>query len=147
MTKETRAALEWAQREGERRARDEGNAPANTGLLSPERFSNDYAPTTPELPGEHGPGASAIRGLLAGSCAGWRRQPSSREFYEAMRANEPTRREQNIASVLIAEGSTDEIVLAHLQGAFTWRQLVRMMHRRGLYSGKLARFVNKHAQR
>ncbi len=63
-----------------------------------------------------------------------------------MRATEPTRRQEAIAGVLISEGSLDEILLGQLEGAFTWRQLVRMMHRRGDYDVELARYVNLRAE-
>lgn len=63
-----------------------------------------------------------------------------------MRATEPTDRQIAVAGVLIAEGTCNEVLLAYLQGAFTWRQLARMMHRRELYRGELARFVNVRAK-
>ena len=71
----------------------------------------------------------------------------SAEFYEAMRTEQPNRRQRTIAAVLIAEGTANDALLAYLQGAFTWRQLGRMMHRQGLYSGRLARYVNQHRVR
>ena len=128
------------------RRRDEDDPPANTGLLPAERFSNQYEPEDPDLPGEQGAASSAIKDLIAGACAGWKRPPDAKEFYDAMRATEPTDRQITIAGVLIAEGSCNNVLLAYLQGAFTWRQLARMMHRRGLYSGELARFVNVRAR-
>lgn len=138
------AYANWVDRE-EARRRAEENLPANTGLLPAERFSDEYAPDDGTVPGERGPRSSGIRSLLAGACAGWRRQPDSAEFYEAMRAMQPTKRQRAIASVLIADGSPNDVLLAYLQGAFTWRQLVRMMHRRTSYSGELAQYVNRHA--
>ena len=64
-----------------------------------------------------------------------------------MRAEEPTSRQQAISGVLIAEASLDEVLLAHLQGAFTWRQLARAMHKRGQCRPNLVAFVNRFAVR
>ena len=114
-------------------------------LLPAERFSDDYAPPDPRVPGRRGPHAGAVRSVLAGACAGWGRKPSSEEFYEAMRAETPTSRQQTICGVLISEASLDEILLAHMQGAFTWQQLARAMHRRDYYRARLAAFVNRFA--
>ena len=133
----------WVDRE-EARRRLEDNPPPNTGLLPAEKLSDEYAPDDGTVEGERGPESSAIRSLLAGACAGWKHPPDSAEFYDAMRAEEPSRRQKTIAAVLISEGTANDVLLAHLQGAFTWRQLGRMMHRRGLYSGRLARYVNRH---
>ena len=132
----------WFEREVARRRREEDFPPANTGLRPAERFSDEYAPADPDVAGERGPKSSAIRSVIAGACSGWARRPDSREFYEAMRTDEPTKRQLTLAGVLIAEGSMDEVLLGYLQGAFTWRQLARMMHLRGVYTGQLARYVN-----
>ena len=115
-------------------------------LLPPESFSNEYALPEPEVSRSRGPNSATIRSLLWGSCRGWANPPDEREFYYAMRATDPTRRQEAIAGVLISEGSLDEILLGQLEGAFTWRQLVRMMHRRGNYDVELARYVNLRAE-
>ena len=128
------------------RRRNEDDPPANTGLLPAERFPDHYEPEDPNSPDERGAVSTVIQGLIAGACAGWKRQPNAEEFYNAMRATEPTDRQITLAGVLIAEGSCNDVLLAYLQGAFTWRQLARMMHRRRLYSGELARFVNVRAK-
>lgn len=60
-------------------------------VLPPEHFGDEYAPPDPRYAGEgRGPDADAIGGLLFSSCAGWVQAPTSGEFYEAMRAAEPT---------------------------------------------------------
>ena len=65
------------------------------------------------------------RGVLAGACAGWSVRPTSVELYDALRADNATSRQRSIAIVLINEVSFEEIVNAHTEGAFTWRQLAR----------------------
>ena len=133
----------WVDGE-EARRRMENEPPPNTGLLPAEQLSDEYAADDGTVEGDRGPESSAIRSLLAGACAGWEQPPESAEFYNAMRAEQPSRRQRAIAGVLIAEGTPNDVLLAYLQGAFTWRQLARMMHRRRLYSGQLARYVNRH---
>ena len=115
-------------------------------VLAPERFSDEYAAPDPEFPNEgRGPKSDAIRGLIAGSCCGWKRPPTSQEFYEAMAATSPTERQNAVAGTLVAEASDDTLALAYLQGAFTWRQVATVLRNRGVYSSQQARYVNLHA--
>ena len=115
-------------------------------VLPPERFSNEYERPDPEFPNEgRGPDSDAIRGLIAGSCCGWEAAPTSGEFYEAMRANTPTERQNVVAGTLLAEASNDTLAPAFLQGAFTWRRVAAVLRRRGAYSSRQARYVNLHA--
>lgn len=134
---------DWIDRE-EARRRLEDDPPANTGLLAEEHFEDEYAHGTGTTTRTTGSESGTIRSLLAGACAGWRTKPDSKEFYEAMRAKKPSKRQTTIAAVLIMEGSLNDVLLAYQEGAFTWRQLARAMHRAGRYSGQLARYVNLH---
>ena len=132
----------WVDAE-EARRRLEEDPPDNTGLLAADEFDDEYNSTT-----EGGRGSSkTIAGLLAGACAGWARQPNAAGFQEAMRASKPSRRQRSIIAVLISEATLDEVLMAHREGAFTWRQLSERMHQRGRYSGKLARYVNMRRSR
>ena len=47
-----------------------------------------------------------------------------------------------VAAVLIGEATIDEILMAYLEGAFTWRQLARMMHRLEIQSNGITRYLN-----
>lgn len=143
---EREAMRAWVQAELARREQVEGPHPTGVVLRRPEEFSDEYAPADPNFDEGRGPEADAIAGLLCGSCCGWPHSPTTEEFYEAMRATEPTPRQRAVADVLITEGSTNVITLAYLQGAFTWRQLATAMHHRGHYSAALARYVNLHAE-
>jgi hypothetical protein len=116
-------------------------------VLPPEQFSNEYSPVDPRFNEPRSANARAVTGLLAGSCCGWAEQPTATEFYDAMRASEPTARQRSIVNLLITEGSNDTVALAYLQGAFTWRQLASAMQQHGDYSARLAEYVNLHAKR
>ena len=138
----TKSAKSKVLREARRRV-DEELAPPAAELLPPERFSDEYWPPDPEVKGRRGPQSSTVTARLARSCCGWRRVPDAGEFYEAMRQSNPTARQLGIAGVLIDEGSTDELQRAYFEGAFTWRQLVRMMIRRGGTHDAIAWYVNQ----
>ena len=99
-------ALERKRRRNEPRERE--------GVRSPERFSDAYAPPDPEWPEKRGPEATAIAGLLARSCCGWRRRPTSAEFYDAIRAEQPSARQEAIVDVLMLEASEHTMTLAYL---------------------------------
>ena len=131
-------ALERKRRRNEPRERE--------GVRNPERFSDAYAPPDPEWPEKRGPEATAIAGLLARSCCGWRRRPTSAEFYDAIRAEQPSARQEAIVDVLMFEASEHTMTLAYLQGAFTWRQLARAIAKRPDRSERLAAYVNREAE-
>ena len=60
-----------------------------------------------------------------------------------MQASHPSIRQQEIAGVLLDEGSTAELQRAFFEGAFTWRQLTTMMIRRGDDRSRIAWYVNQ----
>ena len=138
---------QWARAENARRAREESDEPEGVVLLDAERFSDEYAGPDTEIEGGRGPHSSIIADLLAGACAGWKQRPDAAEFHEAMRAATPNARQRAIAGVLIKEGTVDQVLLAHLQGAFTWRQLMHRMHERAVCDAGLARYVNRWAEK
>ena len=138
---------EWARSENARRSREESEEPDSVVLLEAERFSDEYAGRETEIEGGRGPQSSIIEDLLAGACGGWKQRPSAAEFHEAMRATVPDARQRAITGVLIKEGTVDQVLLAHLQGAFTWRQVVRRMHERAVCDPALTRYVNRWADK
>ena len=138
---------EWLRRELDRRAREEPVEGATARLLPAERFSDKYAPDDPEVSGGRGPNSRTVQAVLAGSCAGWGKKPDAAEFYEAVKTRHPTNRQQAIVNVIVIEATCDEILLAYLQGAYTWRQLARAIHRCGNDPTRLARYVNLWAAR
>ena len=134
--------LRWIDAESTRRLREEAEEPKHIVLLPAGRFSDDYAAVDAQVPGPKGTKSSVITDLLTGTCNGWKQRPDAGEFYEAMRVAAPNARQQAIASVLVNEGTPDQVLLAQLQGAFTWRQLVQSMHQIGHYEPALAQYVN-----
>lgn len=112
--------------------------PLPVRLPPPEAFPDDYTAADTLVrfrpsadPAEMGPDSRTIRSVIRRRCCGWRRPPTAREVYDAMRASEPTKRQLDAMTVVLNESTFEEVVLAHLEGAFTWRQLARAVHRRG----------------
>ena len=119
----------------ESRRRQAERNPLRPAVLSPpDAFSDrpasedDFrrlcAPGTPR--GRH---ALAVQLRLASGCAGWKRRPTSEEFYDAVRAEQPTERQASIIRMWGAEATTGEIIEAWVQRAYTFRELVAALHR------------------
>lgn len=147
------AAWAWGQEETVRRTRAE-RPDATPELEPPDAFSDKYAARSllaeirPDAdPQATGPGSQTVRGLLCGACAGWGEPPTSAELYDAMRAENPTDRQLAIAGVLVNEASFDELLNAHTEGAFTWRQLARAAAKRGYVPPGRVRQINAFATR
>ena len=141
----------WSKAETERRRQADATEPT---LAPVDAFPDEYS-TADDLaairldadPDATGPNSRTIRGLLGGACAGWRVRPSSVELYDALRADDPTNRQRSIATVLINEASFEDLVNAHTEGAFTWRQLARAARRQGTVPPLRIRQINAFATR
>ena len=104
-------------------------------LGPPEAFSDELA-TERDFqrlcngldPALTGPRADAVRWRIVSSCAGWETRPTTEEFYAAVRAANPTRRQRAIVLMWATEATLWEILEAWAQRAYTIRQLVRAMH-------------------
>ena len=139
----------WSKAETERRRRAVTTRPT---LAPIDAFPDEYS-TADDLaavrldadPDATGPHSQTIRGLLGGACAGWRVRPTSVELYDALRADDPTNRQRCIATVLINEASFEDLVNAHTEGAFTWRQLARAALRQGTVPPLRIRQINAFA--
>lgn len=132
---------EWRDREIRRRIAEEGARVEP--LAPPSAFSDDYAPQHPEVKGGRGRESSTVRGLLAGGCCGWGRPPDAAELYDAMRTRRPTPRQLAVAGAFIGEAGIDDILMAYLEGAFTWRQLAAMIHKLGMETSELSPYLNR----
>ena len=116
-----------------KRSRRDDTTPARLPPLG--AFPDDYTPPSTLLeyrpaadPTETGPRSRTIRIVIRRRCCGWRTPPTNQEVYDAMRAEEPTPRQVEVMTVVLNSATFDEMVLAHLEGAFTWRQVARAMH-------------------
>ena len=143
------ATWAWSKAETRRRYRDDAAQP----VLAPiDAFPDEYSETDDLAaihlhadPNATGPHSQTIRGLLGGACAGWPLRPTSAELYDALRADNPTNRQRSIATVLINEASFEDLVNAHTEGAFTWRQLARAARRQGTVPPFRIRQINAFA--
>ena len=143
------ATWAWSKAETERRR----YAAATQPTLAPiDAFPDEYS-TADDLAAAGldadtnatGPHSPTIRGLLGGACAGWRVRPTSVELYDCLRADNPTSRQRSLATVLINEASFEDLVNAHTEGAFTWRQLARAAQRQGSVPPLQIRLINAFA--
>lgn len=149
MEAETPSSAGWRRAEVIRRRNEE--RAARVAVLAPaDEFDEDYAPEEmltelrPDAdPERTGPESQTVRGVLCGACAGWKERPTSREFHEALHAAEPSARQLSIVETVAVESSSTALVMAHLERAFTWRQLVRCLHARGGCPPKRAHEINQ----
>ncbi len=128
----TRATFDTRTESERRRAERNPRRPAM--LLPPGAFSDrpaaedDFrrlcAPGTPR--GRH---AGAVQRRLASGCGGWKQRPTADEFYDAVRAEQPTERQASIIRMWGAEATVAELIEAWVQQAYTLRQLVAALRR------------------
>ena len=101
--------------------------------------------TVPE--DETGRRSRAVTRRLRMSCAGWRTVPTAAEFHDAIHRPAGSDRETAILLTWFHEAEMVEQLDAELEGAYTWRQLVRALHRVGLTVGHGAVRINRFAER
>ena len=109
-----------------------------------ERIRNEY------LPG-HDPAAirkrsATVRSRIASSCCGWGVQPTSAEFYDAIRAEAPTTRQRVLIRMWAREAEPEQIVLAWAEDVYTFRELVAAFHRAKADHPQVAREFNRLAR-
>ena len=146
----TPATFDIAAETARRRLENDKWAPET--LLPAEAFSDQPASETafrrlcaPEAP--RGRDAWAVHRRIMSSCAGWKERPAAAEFYDAIRANEPTDRQKAIIRMWGAEATLEDLVEAWAQHAYTFRQLVRALHRAGFTCGSRIRTINRWARK
>ena len=133
-----------------RRCRNEYVSRDRVIRVGPElAFSDDYfADALAHCPAEdRGANSKTVRGVLGRKTCGWRSQPTSREFFEAVRkpTRDKTRRERTVAEAFFVEATDSEILLAWAEGAFTWRQAARTMRNDPGTSSRRALWLNQRA--
>ncbi len=128
---------EWRRKRERIKARNRDAEPET--LAPPEAFPDhrsDKAFLETFLP-KHGPEdlgrkSKAVRIRLIRSCAGWERTPTNAEFHDALRAEKPSARQKAILHTWLSEATMEELWTAEMEGAYTWPELVRALHRAGL---------------
>ena len=94
-----------------------------------------------------GPDSPTVALWLGCRCAGWPRMPTSREFYEAVRAKRPTSRQRAILDAWANQADWTEVLQAWAEHAYTMRELVAALRRNGLGQCRIARTLNRWAKR
>ena len=123
-------------------------------LAPPEAFSDrgaDARLRDEYLPG-HDPSAiracsSTVDSRINGGCCGWATRPTSAEFYDAVHADRPTKRQRALIRMWTKEARPDEIVLAWAEEVYTMRELIAAIHRAGADHPQVARELNRLARR
>ena len=82
-------------------------------------------------PDEVGPNSRTVARRIASACAGWRKPPTPREFFDAVRAERPSPRQAGIITMWLREATDDELILAWTEEAYTFRQFANAIHRSG----------------
>ena len=93
-----------------------------------------------------GPRSLAVQMHQVSTCAGWAQHPTSREFYDAIRAEKPTDRQRSILLQWMQEARWDTIFAAWAEEVYTMRGLVQALHRAGLTETRWSRRLNRWAQ-
>ena len=123
-------------------------------LAPPEAFSDRHADETLRddyLPG-HDPSAlrarsSTVDSRINSSCCGWVTQPTSAEFYDAIHAEMPTRRQRALIRMWTKEARPNEIVMAWAEEVYTLRELIAAIHRARADHPQVAKELNRLARR
>ena len=85
----------------------------------------------------------AVEGRFLSCCAGWKRTPTADELYEAIRAENPTKRQETVLRTWLLEATWGELLDAWVQQVYTWRELAAAMHRIGYDEPILCHAMNE----
>ena len=143
-------AAEWRRQRDELRKSDRDAIPRDLG--PPEVFSDRRGSAAErkhhglDVPEDKtGRQSRTVTSRLRMSCSGWRQVPTAEEFHDAVHQPAGTDREVAILLTWFHEAEMAEQLDARLEGAYSWRQLVRALHRVNLTKGEGARRVNRFA--
>lgn len=95
---------------------------------------------------EIGPRSGIVTIRLLRSTAGWKTKPTSEEFYEAVRAEEPSPRQRSLIRMWAKEATDFELVRAEHEHVYTPRMLAEAMHKAGMTYGASACRMNEWAR-
>ena len=141
---------EWRQARAEERRIDRDAQPLE--LAPPEAFRGTAALGEREVEGLAQRGQAVGRRsetvVMRVSCstAGWPEPPSAGEFYDAVRAAAPNRRQWCLIRMWAKEATDLELVTAEQEYAYTLRQLATAMHKASMSYGAEACRINEWAR-
>lgn len=116
----------WIARESKRRiVKENPNAPSRVWPLEQFPTTSIFADVLNEKAQKRGAGEAcrALEGLIAGSCNGWVRKPTSQEMEQAIKGRHSTPRTRSLAKVVLREADTMCIAHAEATGAFSLQDL------------------------
>ena len=91
---------------------------------------------------ETGQHSRAVTWRFFSCTAGWPEPPTATDLYVAIRAPVPTRRQRAVIRTWLDEATYAELMLAWLEEAYSWRQLVGAAHRIGYTTYGVCRWLN-----
>lgn len=141
------AVRAWRRHWAELRRADRDAIP---DLLGPPEAFDDRHATDAERrrcgmtvsPSETGPRSRTVEAVLRVCSAGRKHIPRPEDFHRAIHAPLGTAKETGILLTWYHEAHLSDVVNARLEGAYSWRELVRALHRVGLKHGPGARRLN-----
>lgn len=101
------------------------------GVVNPDGLRKD--PRTP---------STALNGLIAGCCCGWRTRPTADEMEAAIKSRKSTARNRCLARVVLGEARPRDILRAEAEGAFSFQDLAWWIQETGNVYRKQARWIN-----
>ena len=136
MTNEAERQKWWRE---ERERREQYEDPRRRAILKPADAFDDRRPTAAlraecgieRRADELGRRSRTVARRIASSCAGWAKPPAAAEFYDALRAAQPTRRQQSLVAMWAREATDAELLMAWMEEVYTDRELVAAIHRTG----------------
>ena len=93
-----------------------------------------------------GQNSASVRARLLSCTAGWPSPPTAAELYHALRSERPSPREATVIRAWLREATYSEILLAWVEEAYSWRDLVAAIHRVGFRRNGLNRHLNRFAK-
>ena len=116
----------WIERESRHRlAKETPNAPRDLLPLQQFPTTSVFAEILNERAQKRKPGETcqALVELIADSCNGWVKRPTTREMEQAVKSRRSTRRTRCLARVVLTEAHTICIMHAEASGAFSLQDL------------------------
>jgi len=116
-----------------------------TVLLQPDGLPPLEEVTDPE---EAGRRCCMVNACINSKACGWVNPPTVSEFFDALRATEPTSRQAAIVRMWGLEAEPVQMFVAWLQRGYSWQVLVESLHLNECHrKGRLNQYLNRFAVR